>query len=174
MMRFMQPLIQHLTMQPSMDPIDEEIRKHDEQRELEDVVQPKGGFGGVVVEFGISADFSQEERGGEDGHYGEGAEGLQDFEADLMAEVAWVGEGEGGVEDEEVGGCGEEEVDYGAEEPVFEESDNGLIGWDWMGWLFGGRYGVTSGNESEGRTHHVIRYRLIPCRHTLSLGNWLI
>ena len=56
----------------------------------------------MVVEFGIAADFSQEARGGEDGHYGEGAQGLEDFEADLVAEVARVGEGEGTVEDEEV------------------------------------------------------------------------
>lgn len=100
--RLVQSLIDVRVVQASMDPIDEEVRKADEERELENVVQPERGVGGRIVQFGVSPHFSHKKRDGEDSHYRKSDGGLSDLQGDLILEVFWVREG-GMVEDEEIG-----------------------------------------------------------------------
>lgn len=94
-------LVECGVMQASVDPIDAEIRKSEEERELQVVVQVKGLVGWRVVEFTVAEDFGEEESDGEDGHDRQSDQGLSDFEADLVLEVFRMRES-GVVEDEKV------------------------------------------------------------------------
>ena len=116
MMRFMQRLVDHRMVQTPVDPVDEEVREADEKGELDNIVERERCVRGRIVKFGVTADFAEEERGGEDGHEGKGDQGLFDLEANLVLEVFGVGEG-CVVEDEEVRDGGADEVDDGAEKP---------------------------------------------------------
>lgn len=118
MMRLVQALVQQFAVQATMDPVNEEIRKHDEEGYLEDVVRPERRVFRSFVQFGVAADFTEEERGGEDGHHREGAEGLSNLKPDLISEVARMGEGQGAIEDKDVGCGGEKEVNDTTKEPV--------------------------------------------------------
>ena len=143
-MRFVQRLVYQRMVQSAVDPVDEEIGEANEERELEDVVEREGRIRGAIVEFGKSAHFTEKQGRGEDGHYGEGDEGLFDLEPDLVAQVFGVCEG-CVVEDEDVGKGRAEEVDDGAEKPVspFSKRDGVIENW---------------------KSYHVMRYRLKPCR----------
>ena len=67
-MRFMQGPIDQRMVQSTMDPIDEEVREADEEWELENVVQGERSIRRAIVKFRQTADFAQEEGGGEDCH----------------------------------------------------------------------------------------------------------
>lgn len=100
-----------------MHPVDAEVGEEQKQRELQDFVPQPRAVGDGVVHFGVAADFAEDEGQSEEGHAGEGGEGLFYFEADLVFEVFWVFL-LFFVEDEYVGERGEEEVDDHAEDPV--------------------------------------------------------
>lgn len=78
----------------------------------------EAGIADGFVHEAVAADFEEERGDGEEGHDGDGAEGLLDLEAHLVLEVFRVVEG-GFVEDEDVGEGGEGEVDDCAEEPAW-------------------------------------------------------
>jgi hypothetical protein len=115
--RFVQAFVDCRVVEGAVDPVDAEVGEEDEDGELEVVVQWEGRGGGELVEFGVAADFGEEEWGGEDGHDGHGDHGLFHFEADLVLEVFRVGEG-CMVEDEKVGRGRADKVDDEAKDPV--------------------------------------------------------
>ncbi|KFZ07438.1 hypothetical protein V501_06455 [Pseudogymnoascus sp. VKM F-4519 (FW-2642)] len=110
MMGFMQRLIDRRVMQSAMNKVDEEIRKEEESRELEEIVPRPRSLGRGVVELGVAAALGDEAGGGQQGHDGHGGVGLGHFEADLVFEEFGVREGRV-VEEEVVGGCGNDEVE---------------------------------------------------------------
>lgn len=61
---FVQAFVDGGMVEGAVDPVDAEIGKEDEERELEVVVPGEGGGGGRVVEQGVAADFGQEEGSG--------------------------------------------------------------------------------------------------------------
>lgn len=69
-----------------MDPVDAEVGKCHEQRELEHIVQRERGFGRRVVEFRPAAHLADEERRGQDGHDRHGLQGLSDLHTELVAQ----------------------------------------------------------------------------------------
>lgn len=115
-MRLVQSFVNARVVQSSVNPIDEEIGKEDEEWELKDIVQPKGGVGRRIVEFGVPSYFPNEKGNREDCHDGKGNRGLLDLEFDLVLEVFRVGEG-GMVEDEDVRQASTDEVDDKTKEP---------------------------------------------------------
>jgi hypothetical protein len=84
--RLVQGSVNARVVQASVDPVDEEIGEEDEERELQDTVEGEWFLGGSIVEFGVSADFKDEEWGRQEGHWGHGAHGLFDFHGDLVLE----------------------------------------------------------------------------------------
>jgi len=56
-------LVDHGVVQTSVNPIDEEVGKENEERKLEVVVEREGSFVESVVEFGVAFDFENEARG---------------------------------------------------------------------------------------------------------------
>ena len=92
MVWLMQCFVNERMVQATMDPVDEKIREADKERKLYDVIQCERGVRRRVVKLGVTADFTQEKRGGENGHYGERDEGLFDLQPDLVLEVLWVRE----------------------------------------------------------------------------------
>lgn len=101
MVRLVQGSVHARVVQASVDPVDEEIGEEDEEGELQDTVEGEGLFGGGIVEFGVSADFQDEEWGCQEGHWGHRAHGLFDFHGDLVLEEFGVFVG-GFVPDEDV------------------------------------------------------------------------
>jgi len=78
-MWLMQSLVNHRMMQASVNPVNEAIRKEYEERELKDVVERERGICRRVVEFGIAANLSEEERHGEESYAGHRTRRLLDF-----------------------------------------------------------------------------------------------
>lgn len=116
MVRFMQTLINQRVMQTAMDEINTEIRKQQEERELQVIVISEWFIGEGIVEFGVPPYFGEEEGGGEDGDEGHGVDGLADLHPYLVFEEFGVFEG-CFVEDEDVGEGGDDEVDCCAGDP---------------------------------------------------------
>lgn len=114
--RFVQGLVYPRVVQATVDPIDEEVCKANEERELEDVVEPERCLSRRIVQFGMALHFADKEGDGEYSHDWERDRGLLDLQADLILKIFGVGEG-GMVEDEEIGEGGANEVDDEAEEP---------------------------------------------------------
>lgn len=100
-MRLVEVLVDARVVETAVDPVDERIGEDDEEGELQEVVAPEGRFGKVVVHLGIAADFEKERRQGEQGHDGEGLEGLPDLHPDLVLKILGVVEALV-VEDEKV------------------------------------------------------------------------
>ena len=109
MMRLVQRLIDQGVMQAPVNPIYEEVGEADEEWKLNEVVKPERGIRGRIVQLGVATDFTEKERGSEDGHYGQGDECLFDFKTNLVLEVFRMGES-CMVEDEDVGERGAEKV----------------------------------------------------------------
>lgn len=115
--RLVKTLVDERMVEVSMNPVDAEVGKDEEEGELEDVVPHSGTIGGGVVELSVAADFEEEERGSDDGHNWHGLVGLDHLEPDLVLEESGVVEG-ALVEDEDIGEGGDDEVDGQTEEPV--------------------------------------------------------
>jgi hypothetical protein len=77
-------------MQASVDPIDEEICKGDEEGELEEVVPETWPFGCSVVKFSITTNFGHEERDGKNSHDWKGDHSLANLKADLTFQELWM------------------------------------------------------------------------------------
>lgn len=60
--RLVQGLVDAGVVQATVDPVDEEVGKADEEGDLDEAVVREGLFGGGVVKFGVSADLQNEER----------------------------------------------------------------------------------------------------------------
>jgi len=114
--RLVQGLVDGRVVQAAVDQVDEEVGEEEEERELQDVVPEPRPVGGRVVELGVAAALGDEADGGQQGHQGHGAVGLDHLELDLVLEELGVREGVV-VEDEVVGGRGDDEVEEDAEEP---------------------------------------------------------
>lgn len=115
-MRLVQRFVDEWVMQPAVDPVDEAVRKQDEEGELEKIVPWEGGFGGEVVQFGVPADFGQHAHGSQKGHARHGFVGLKDFQANLIFQEFRMLEG-GFIEDENVGERSAAEVEEESEKP---------------------------------------------------------
>lgn len=74
-------------MQAPVDPIDEEVGEHDEERELEEIIQSKRGIGREIIKFRVAAHFTEEKGRCEDGHDRNRYQSLADFEPDLVLQV---------------------------------------------------------------------------------------
>ena len=112
-------------VQPSVDPIDAQVREADEKGELQEIIQGERSVRGCIVEFPIAPDFQKEEGSREERHERHGDHGLFDLEGDLVFEVFGVGEG-GVVEDKKVGKTGADKVDDHAKDPA--RSDQSKVG----------------------------------------------
>ena len=103
-------------MQASVDPVDEEIGKADEEGDLDEAVVREGLFGGCVVKFGVSADLQNEERSCQQWHWGHCSHGLSDLQPNLVLEelgviVSCL------VPDKDVWKRGDQEVDEQTKQP---------------------------------------------------------
>lgn len=114
--RLVKGLVDQWVVQTAVDPVDAEVGEHEEEGELHVIVPHARGLVEIVVNLGVSANFEEEERGGKDGHYGEGNVGLAHLEADLVLEVFRMVEGRL-VEDENVRKRSEDIVDDKTEDP---------------------------------------------------------
>jgi hypothetical protein len=83
-MKLVQVLVDQAVVKPAMSPVDTEVGKEEEERELEEVVPKPGSIFGGVVEFAVSAHFEEEEGCRDDGHDGHGLVGCDDLKADLV------------------------------------------------------------------------------------------
>lgn len=101
-MWLMQSLVDKRMMKSAMNEVDAEVGEDEEERELKVVVVRVWFIGQVIVEFGVAADFGEEEGDGEDGDPGHCSYGLFNFHADLVLEEFGVFEGRF-VEYEDVG-----------------------------------------------------------------------
>lgn len=117
--RLVQTLVDERVVKTSVDPVDAEVGKHEEQWELDPIVQGERSFVGLVVEFAVSADLGDHKGRKADGHQGHGLHGLLHFEFDLVAEVLGVLESLL-VKDEEVRQGSENKVKQYAKQPVPE------------------------------------------------------
>lgn len=88
--RLVQGLVDAGVVQATVDPVDEEIGKADEEGDLEEAVEREGLFGGSVVELGVSADLKNEERSSQQGHWRHCGHGLSDLQTNLVLEEFWV------------------------------------------------------------------------------------
>ena len=89
--RLVEALVDERVMQSAVDPVNAEVGEHEEEGELHDVVPHARGVFETVVYLGVAANLEEEERGGEDGHYGEGDVGLAHLETDLVLEyLGWL------------------------------------------------------------------------------------
>ena len=134
--RLVQAFVDQGMMQATVDPVDEEIGEHEEERELENVVKREGRIVQRVVHLSVAHDFHEEEGRSEGGQSGHRLHGLLNLHAHLVLEVLRVVEG-GFVEDIVVGESGEAEVDEEAEDPIEEEnqrriSKEGFTSWHTM------------------------------------------
>ncbi len=116
--RLVQVLVHQRMVQPAVDPVDEEVGEGEEERELRVVVPRARALGRRVIHLAVSAHLGDEEGHREDGHDGQRDERLPDLLPHLVLQVFRVVEGRL-VEDEHVGERCADEVDDGAEEPVF-------------------------------------------------------
>lgn len=114
--RLVQVLVDLGVVEPAVNPVDAEVGEHDEEGKLDDVVPHAGALLGLVIHFAVAAHFGDEEGRGEDGHDGEGAHRLSDFERNLVLEVFRVGESRL-VENENVRERRKGKVDDDSEEP---------------------------------------------------------
>ena len=114
--RLVQSLVGRWVMQTPVNPIYEEVGEGHEERDLQVIVKGERSVGWSVVEFGIAANFADEERGSKDGHQGHGDQALPDFKPNLVFEVFGVGKG-GVVEHENIRKRCADEVDNGAKKP---------------------------------------------------------
>ena len=84
--RLVQSLVDAGVVQPTVDPVDEEIGEEDEERELQDAVVREGLIGDGIVELGIASNLQDEERRCQKSHRGHGAHGLLHFHGNLVLE----------------------------------------------------------------------------------------
>lgn len=120
-----QALVNHGVMQAAVDPVDEEIGEHEEERELEYVVQRKRRVANSVVHVSVAADFEEEKGNGGGGHARHGLHCLSDLHAHLVLEVFRVVE-VGFVKDEVVGEGSKDEVDEESEDPIKKVSTESI------------------------------------------------
>ena len=88
-----QSFVDQWVMQAPVDPVDEEIRKEDEERNLQNIVEGKRGVHGCIVQLGIAHHFGKEERDRENAHHGHRGHSLPDLKPHLVLKVFWVREG---------------------------------------------------------------------------------
>lgn len=159
---FVESSVEDWVVQAAVDPVDEAVREEEEEGELENVPRSAEDgqermvdVGQLVVDEAVAADFGNEARKGEDGHYGYRCEGLLDLHFDLVPQVFRVVESRL-VEDGVVAECGAKEVDDCAEQSAVGISET-----------FYNTAMVTA-------THVVTKYKLAHCRYTLSRSHLLI
>jgi len=83
---FMQVLIDERVVEAAVDEVDAEIGEDEEQWELKPIVPGTWAVCEGIVEFGVTADFSEEEGCGEERNPGHGVYGLANFHSDLVFE----------------------------------------------------------------------------------------
>jgi hypothetical protein len=115
----MQVLVDERMVETPVDEVDAEIGKDEEEGELKPIVPGTWTVCEGIVEFGITADFSEEKGCSEERDPRHGVYRLADFLSDLVFEEFGVFEG-CLVEDEDIGEGGDYEVDCGAGEPCDE------------------------------------------------------
>ena len=108
--RLVKVLVDERVVEVAVDPVDAEVGKEEEQRELKNIVPHSGPFGGRVIQLGVATDLESHNRCGAECHERHGLVGLNDLEPDLVLDELGVLQGPL-VEDEVVGHRGKEEVD---------------------------------------------------------------
>lgn len=103
-------------VEASVNPVDAEIGKEDEYRELQVVVEREWSVIKPVVEFGIALYFQGEEASCQQSHTRHGRHSLLDLHGHLILEVFRVVEG-GLIEHEDIGEGSADEVEDDTEEP---------------------------------------------------------
>lgn len=116
--RLVKVLIDPGVVKAAMDPVDGEVGKQEEERELEPIVPGRGGVLELVVELTEASDFGEHDRGRQESHTRHGRVGLLHLEPDLVLEELGMLK-RLFVEDEEVGETGKDEIVEKTEEPVY-------------------------------------------------------
>lgn len=114
--RLVQCLVYRRVVEASVDPVDEHIRKGNEQGELEEVVPQSGAVGSGVIHFGVAANFEEETGGGKGGNARHRLHGLLNLKAYLVFDVFGVLEG-GFVKDKHVRQACDNKIQYDSEDP---------------------------------------------------------
>lgn len=105
-----------------MYPINAQICKANEERELQVIIQGEGRIRRRIVQLAVPAYFEKKERGGENGHDWHRDHSLFDFQSHLIGEILGVGES-GVIEDELVGKRCAKEIDHQAEKPASNDQN---------------------------------------------------
>lgn len=114
--RLVKVLVDGRQMQPAVNPVDAEVGKKNEERELGPVVPTAGSLLSGVVELAKAANLSEEGDGGAERHDGHGLVSLLHLKPHLVLEKLGVVEGLL-VKDENVREGGEDEVVEQSEDP---------------------------------------------------------
>ncbi|KAB8349513.1 hypothetical protein FH972_023539 [Carpinus fangiana] len=141
-----QVLVDAWVVQAAVDPVDEEVGEADEEGDLQDVVPQAWAVGGAAVHLRVAAHLEEKGRQSAEGHQREGGKGLLDLQAHLVLEVLGVLEG-GLVEDQEIGGGGDGEVEDDGKDPGDGEEADDLPVAGCMLWDCGEECGVDSVEE---------------------------
>ena len=157
--RLVKVLVDPGVVKAAMDPVDGEVGKQEEERELEPIVPGRGGFLELVVELTEASNFEEHERGGHQSHTRHGRVGLLDLEPDLVLEELGMLKCLF-VEDEEVGETSKDEIIEKTEEPVCAHVS---VVWS--------RVAISKGTGE--CANHNIRNRETPWRYMLSLAQAL-
>ena len=88
--RLVKVLVDERVVKVAVNPVDAEVGKQQEERELEDVVPHAWSLIGGIVELAIAANLEAHERSGAKSHKGHGLVGLNDFEPDLVLDELGV------------------------------------------------------------------------------------
>lgn len=124
--RLVEALVDQRMVKTSVNPVDEEVGEHEEERELKPVVPSaekvehdvvEGRVRDSVVHEAVAANLGHEDGHGEDGHDGYGSKGLLDLESDLVLQILGMLESSL-VEDEDITERCAEQVDGQSEKPA--------------------------------------------------------
>ena len=167
-MRLVKRPVDHRVVQTTVDPVDEEIGKEDEERNLEDAVVGERLVGNAVVQFGVTPNFKDKERRRQEGHGRHRRHGLLHFEFDLALEELGVIVS-GLVPDEDIGSGGDNEVHEEAKDPKHTKKNTfilllalTLISMGAMGGLSLPPVLPGRGEDRQGGIVHGIK-RYVPC-----------
>lgn len=82
--RLVQVLVDEWVVKVAVNPVDTEVGKEQEERELEDIVPHPGAFVGGVVKLAVATNLKAHERSGAESHEWHRLVGLNDFEPYLV------------------------------------------------------------------------------------------
>jgi len=114
--RLVEVLVDAWVMEPSVNPVNEEVGKQQENRELQDVIPPARPLFRRVVDLAVSSDLEPKCSSCQDSHARQGLQSLPYFHANLILEILGMLEGLV-IEDEVIGEASEGEVQNRSKNP---------------------------------------------------------